>query len=150
MYMQLFDARTRSYYLKIVEELKICVLYLSAQHESDIPTVYMYVYVHAYTFTSKLNLHTHAQSYAHCFNFCCPIIPLSSCIDSPEKTASYSLYVVGSNGVLTEHVLQPQKLSSAADGEDAPIELTRFPKTAWRLMGYVSTHTCRYTDYRAT
>ena len=66
-------------------------------------------------------------------------------LDSPEKTASYSLYVVGSNGVLTEHVLQPQKLSSAADGEDAPIELTRFPKTAWRLMGYVSTHTHTHT-----
>lgn len=61
-------------------------------------------------------------------------------IDSPEKTASYSLYVVGSNGVLTEHVLQPQKLSSAADGEDAPIELARFPKTAWRLMGSVDIH----------
>ena len=56
-------------------------------------------------------------------------------VDSPERTASYSLYVVGSNGVLTEHVLQPQKLSSAADGDDAPIELARLPRTAWRLMG---------------
>ena len=55
-------------------------------------------------------------------------------LDSPEKTASYSLYVIGSNGVLTEHVLQPQKLSSATDGEDAPVELTRFAKTCWRLM----------------
>ena len=73
------------------------------------------------------------------------IIPLSSSTDSPEKTASYSLYVVGSNGVLTEHVLQLQKFSSAADGEDAPIELTRFPKTAWRLMGYVYTHTHTHT-----
>ena len=69
-------------------------------------------------------------------NSCTIIIPF---LDSPEKTASYSLYVVGSNGVLTEHVLQPQKLSSAADGEDAPIELARFPKTAWRLMGSVHT-----------
>ena len=57
----LMHVYTRSYYLKIVEELKICVLYLSAQHESDIPTVYMYVYVHACTFTSKLNLHTHMR-----------------------------------------------------------------------------------------
>ena len=59
-----------------------------------------------------------------------------------EKTASYSLYVVGSNEVLTEHILQPQRLSSAADGEDAPIELTRFPKTAW-VRHY--THTRTYT-----
>lgn len=55
--------------------------------------------------------------------------------DSPEKTASYSLYVIGSNGVLREHILQPQKLSTAMEGEDAPIELTRIAKTCWRLLG---------------
>lgn len=55
--------------------------------------------------------------------------------DAPEKTASYSLYVIGSNGVLTEHVLLPQRLSTATEGEDAPIELTRVAKTCWRLMG---------------
>ena len=102
--------------LKIVKELEICILHFLKVELT--PT------------------HNHIHT-----NFCCLIISLSSYTDSPEKTASYSLYVVGSNGVLTEHVLQPQKLSSAADGEDAPVELARFPKTAWRLMGYVSTHT---------
>ena len=96
------------------------------------------MYVYLYLKARLTHPHTIMHTMAILLTICSSVfIPL----DSPEKTASYSLYVVGSNGVLTEHVLQPQKLSSAADGEDAPIELTRFPKTAWRLAGYVSTHT---------
>ncbi len=54
-----------------------------------------------------------------------------------ESGASYSLYVLGGNGMLVEHHLQPQKLLSAPDGEDAPIELTHYSKLCWRLMGSV-------------
>ena len=49
----------------------------------------------------------------------------------------YSLYVIGSNGDLVEHMLEPQKLTTAPDGEDAPIELTHLFKLCWKLLGYV-------------
>jgi hypothetical protein len=55
-----------------------------------------------YTCTSKLNLHTHILLIVAL------LLSYLLHVDSPEKTASYSLYVVGSNGVLTEHILQPQ------------------------------------------
>ena len=57
--------------------------------------------------------------------------------DSPNERAMYSLYVIGSNGDLVEHMLEPQKLTTAPDGEDAPIELTHLFKLCWKLLGYV-------------
>lgn len=56
---------------------------------------------------------------------------------STVEGANYSLYVLGGNGVLVEHHLAPQKLPTAPDGEDAPIELQHFSKLCWRLMGFV-------------
>lgn len=54
--------------------------------------------------------------------------------ESSEQTASYSLYVVGSHGVLTEHLLEPRKATDAPEGEDAPIELGHQPRVCWRLL----------------
>ena len=52
-----------------------------------------------------------------------------------ESGASYSLYVVGGNGVLVRHLLQPHKLDSAPEGDDAPIMLVHHAQICWRLLG---------------
>ena len=52
-----------------------------------------------------------------------------------EGRSSYSLYILGANGVLVKHCLQPRKLESAPDGEDAPIMLHHHSQMQWRLMG---------------
>ncbi|XP_064392789.1 BCAS3 microtubule associated cell migration factor-like isoform X1 [Halichondria panicea] len=56
--------------------------------------------------------------------------------DSSNERAAYSLFVVGATGELTEHGLEPHKLTTAPDGEDAPIELTRTPKLCWKLLSF--------------
>ena len=45
-----------------------------------------------------------------------------------------SLFILGSNGVLTEHILTPQKATGVPDGEDAPIELCHKPELEWSLL----------------
>ena len=64
-----------------------------------------------------------------------PMPPPPPTLGAGNDGASYSLYVLGGNGVLVEHCVLPQKLSTAPDGEDAPVELAHFSKLCWRLMG---------------
>jgi len=45
-----------------------------------------------------------------------------------------SLFILGSNGVLTEHILTPQKATGVPDGDDAPIELCHKPELEWNLL----------------
>ncbi len=63
-----------------------------------------------------------------------PHLPTHTHTDSSNERAAYSLFVVGATGELTEHGLEPHKLTTAPDGEDAPIELTRTPKLCWKLL----------------
>lgn len=54
--------------------------------------------------------------------------------DSVEPGASYVLYVMGSNGVLTEHQLDPVRAAGMPEGDDAPIELAHQSCLCWRLL----------------
>ena len=48
--------------------------------------------------------------------------------------AADSLFILGSNGILTEHVLTPQKATGVPEGDDAPIELCHKPELEWNLL----------------
>ena len=48
--------------------------------------------------------------------------------------AADSLFILGSNGILTEHVLTPQKATGVPEGDDAPIELSHKPELEWNLL----------------
>ena len=61
-----------------------------------------------------------------------PIVLLS--IDFTDQKVTYSLYIFGGDGLLTEYLLEPQRINTATDGEDAPIELHHTPKLCWRLL----------------
>ena len=52
--------------------------------------------------------------------------------------AADSLFILGSNGILTEHILTPQKATGVPDGDDAPIELCHKPELEWGLLRYTS------------
>ena len=54
--------------------------------------------------------------------------------DTQEQGVVYRLSVLGTCGVLTEHCIVPQKLSSANDGDDAPIEVAHTPHLCWKLL----------------
>ena len=43
---------------------------------------------------------------------------------------------MGANGILTEHILTPQKATGVPDGDDAPIELCHKPELEWNLLRY--------------
>ena len=48
----------------------------------------------------------------------------------------YSLYVVGGNGTLTAHQLEPQQKAGTNEGDDAPIDLMHSSKLCWKLLRY--------------
>ena len=54
-----------------------------------------------------------------------------------EAKVGYGLLIVGSDGVLTEHYLQPYKAPSANEGEDAPIGLQHSIKRCWKFLRYI-------------
>ena len=53
-----------------------------------------------------------------------------------------SLFILGSNGILTEHMLTPQKATGVPDGDDAPIELYHKPELEWNLLRYTTKLAC--------
>ena len=55
-------------------------------------------------------------------------------LDSLNVKVADSLFILGSNGVLTEHILTPQKATGVPDGDDAPIELCHKPELEWNLL----------------
>ena len=67
----------------------------------------------------------------------CVCVCVCKCIGFEEKVA-YSLLVLGSDGVLTEHYLQPSKVPSANEGDDAPIGLEHSLKRCWKLLRYTN------------
>ena len=54
--------------------------------------------------------------------------------------AADSLFILGSNGILTEHVLTPQKATGVPEGDDAPIELSHKPELEWNLLRFGNFH----------
>lgn len=59
-------------------------------------------------------------------------------LEASHLKAADSLFILGSNGILTEHVLIPQKAAGVPDGDDAPIELCHKPELEWNLLRYTS------------
>ena len=59
-----------------------------------------------------------------------------------EAKVGYGLLVVGSDGVLTEHYLQPYKAPSANEGDDAPIGLQHSIKRCWKFLRYMKEQLC--------
>ena len=70
---------------------------------------------------------------------------MSPCLTvEPQKSdAVDSLYIIGGNGVLTEHVLSPHVAKDAKGKDDrciknapddAPIELEAAPRLSWNLI----------------
>lgn len=54
--------------------------------------------------------------------------------EAPNLKAADSLFILGSNGILTEHLLTPQKATGVPEGDDAPIELNHKPELEWNLL----------------
>ena len=59
-------------------------------------------------------------------------------LEASHLKAADSLFILGSNGILTEHMLTPQKATGVPDGDDAPIELYHKPELEWDLLRYSS------------
>ena len=57
-----------------------------------------------------------------------------------EDRVGYLLLVLSSDGVLTEHYLQPFKAPSANEGDDAAIGLDHSMKRCWKFLRYTKEH----------
>ena len=67
----------------------------------------------------------------------CPILLCIGFLHFTEATSTKavdSLFILGANGILTEHILIPQKAEGAPEGDDAPIELHHKPVLEWNLL----------------
>ena len=53
-----------------------------------------------------------------------------------DNSVNYSLYILGQGGTLTQHTIVPHKLSTAGDGDDAPVQILHTPKLSWNLTRY--------------
>ena len=85
-----------------------------------------------------------------CKAICYSVVYLYNNISTPDpqdQGVVYRLAILGAFGVLTEHCIVPQKLSTANDGDDAPIEVLHSPKMCWKLLRYHNTHTRQCLDF---